>query len=110
MLTRASMKPKALLRLLFVVSMTLLIIVAAPTIAPKWRQMELMRQSEPIHEALKAYHQKHGGYPESLDPIGISSREEGPIYYQREGGSYLLWFGTSLGESLTYRSNEGKWR
>lgn len=104
------MKLKPLLRLLFVASLTLLIIVAALLLAPKWRQMELMRQSEPIHEALKAYHQKHGGYPESLDQIGIPSREEGPIYYQREGSSYLLWFGTRLGESRTYQSNQGRWR
>lgn len=69
-----------------------------------------MRQSVPIHEALKAYHQKHRSYPEALDQIGIPSREEGPIYYQREGGSYLLWFGTRLGESQTYRSQEGFWR
>lgn len=110
MLTRASMNPKALFRLLLVASLTLLIFVAALLLAPKWRQMELMRQSEPIHEALKAYHQKYGGYPESLDQIGIPSQEEGPIYYQHEGSSYLLWFGTRLGESQTYRSHEGFWR
>lgn len=104
------MPPKALLRLLFVASLTLLIIVAALLLAPQWRQMELMRQSEPIHEALKAYHQKHGSYPDALEQIGIPSREEGPIYYQREGSSYLLWFGTRLGESRTYRSKEGYWR
>lgn len=104
------MKLKTLLRLLFVASMVLLIIVAALTIAPKWQQMELMRQSKPIHEALKAYNQKHRSYPDSLDQIGIPSREAGPIYYQREGDSYLLWFGTRLGESRTYRSSEGYWR
>jgi hypothetical protein len=104
------MKPKALLRLLFVASMVLMIFVAALIIAPKWRQMEFMRQSEPIHEALKAYHLKHCGFPDSLDQIGIPSREEGPIYYQREGSSYLLWFGTRLGESRTYCSSEGYWR
>jgi hypothetical protein len=58
--------------------MALLIFVAALTIAPQWRAMELMRQSVPIHEALKAYHLKHGGYPDSLDQIGIPSRDEGP--------------------------------
>jgi hypothetical protein len=104
------MKLKILLRLLFVASMVLLIFVAALTIAPQWRQTELMRQSEPIHEALKAYHLKHGSYPDALDQIGIPSREEGPIYYQRESSSYLLWFGTSLGESRTYHSSEGYWR
>lgn len=90
--------------------MALLIFVAALTIAPQWRAMELMRQSEPIHEALKAYQQKHGSYPDALDQIGIPSREEGPIYYQREGSSYLLWFGTRLGESRTNHSSEGYWR
>lgn len=87
------MKPKALLRLLFVASMALLIFVAGLLLLPKWRQMELMRQSEPIQEALKTYHQKHRSYPDALDQIGIPSREEGPIYYQREGSSYMLWFG-----------------
>jgi ABC-type nickel/cobalt efflux system permease component RcnA len=51
------MKLKTLLRLLFVASMALLIFVAGLLLLPKWRQMELMRQSEPIHEALKTYHQ-----------------------------------------------------
>lgn len=70
-----------------------------------------MRQSEPIRASLENYRQQHGRYPTSLAEIGIVERDDGPIYYRRESEStYILWFGTTLGESKTYQSTDGRWR
>lgn len=70
-----------------------------------------MRQSESIRVSLESYRQQQGHYPDSLDQVSIAERLDGPIYYERESeSSYRLWFGTTLGESLTYSSTEGKWQ
>lgn len=39
--------------------------------------------------------------PETLSTAGIAEPDE--IYYRREAdGTYVLWFGMQLGESVTY--------
>ncbi len=79
--------------------------------SPWWRARQLMRQSVPIQTSLEAYRQQRARYPVSLSEIGIVEREEGPIYYRRESESaYILWFGTTLGESETYHSTDRHWR
>ena len=90
------------------------LLVAATIIAilvkPRWQEHKLMRESEPIQASLESYRQTHGQYPESLTQIGISGKLEGPIFYRQESrASYLLWFGTSLGESRTFDSTDHKW-
>lgn len=75
----------------------------------EWRHHQLIRQAGPIHSALEDYHAQHGTYPESLSAAKISEPNE--LYYQREpDGSYLLWFGTTLGESTTYCSKTQEWQ
>lgn len=74
------------------------------------REHRLMRQAEPIQVSLESYRQQHGYYPDSLSQIGLVEREEGPLYYHRESeSSYILWFGTALGESMTFNSTDRKW-
>jgi hypothetical protein len=35
---------------------------------------------------------------------------KGPVFYEKkEEDHYIVWYGTSLGESNTYDSKEGKW-
>jgi hypothetical protein len=44
-------------------------------------------------------------------PIGIEEKEEGPIYYRKESETkFVLWFGTILGESVTYNSDTKEWK
>jgi hypothetical protein len=74
------------------------------------RAHRLMRQAEPIQASLESYRQQHGHYPDSISQIGLVEREEGPLYYQRESeSSYILWFGTTLGESVTFNSTDRRW-
>ena len=59
---------------------------------------------------LEQYRAAHARYPASLRDIGIAETMEGPVYYERRGDdAYLLWFGTSLGESGIYDSKTKQW-
>ena len=75
---------------------------------PRWRAHQLIQQAEPILASLESYHQQHGRYPESFSEAGIPEPEE--LYYTRmQDGSYIVWFGTTLGESVSFRSIDHKW-
>jgi hypothetical protein len=42
--------------------------------------------------------------------MGLEDSESGPVYYQKTTDStYIVWFGTVLGESATYKSSTKKW-
>jgi regulatory protein YycI of two-component signal transduction system YycFG len=49
--------------------------------------------------------------PNSLSELGIIEKEEGPIYYSKiDSNRYVIWFGTTLGESQTYDSEKRNWK
>ncbi len=49
--------------------------------------------------------------PETLWEIGIEEKEDSPIHYKKESETkYILWFGTTLGESVTYNSDTKEWK
>jgi hypothetical protein len=49
--------------------------------------------------------------PKSLDEVGVRESEEGPIFYRQLSESrYELWYGTTLGESVTYDSDRKTWK
>jgi hypothetical protein len=51
-----------------------------------------------------------GKLPDKLSEAGVKEKEAGPIYYsKRTETQYILWFGTTLGESITYDSDTKKW-
>jgi hypothetical protein len=53
----------------------------------------------------------NGRLPDSLRELGVPESEEGPIYYRRlTDSTYEIWFGTGLGESVTYNSDTATWR
>ena len=69
-----------------------------------------------IHQAnalvvkIKAFHHRQGKLPTSLRDVGMRDSEEGPFYYQKCSDTrFLVWFGTSLGESMTYDSSSDSW-
>ena len=77
-------------------------------LVPSWHRQQLIRQSVPVQQALEKYRQQHGSYPESLSAAKISGPEA--VYYQRQSdGSYILWFGLRLGESMTFHSTDQTW-
>lgn len=59
---------------------------------------------------IEAYRVSHGTLPPDLETLGINVSDDGPIFYQRKGDTeYILWFGTTLGESVTYSSKTKIW-
>ena len=64
-----------------------------------------------IIEKIEQFKTHEKRLPETLDEIGVPVSESGPIYYRRVGEDrYQLWYGTALGESVTYDSDRKDWR
>ncbi len=63
-----------------------------------------------VIEKIEKFQKENGRLPENLSEIGILEKEEGPVYYQKKDAeSFIVWFGTSLGESKTYTSSDDSW-
>jgi hypothetical protein len=64
-----------------------------------------------IVNKIENFKKDKGNLPKTLSEIGIEEKEEGPIYYRKESETkYILWFGTTLGESITYDSDTKEWK
>ena len=58
---------------------------------------------------VEAFRAGHGHLPDSLKDVGMNE-DDLSVYYRKDGDKhYILWFGTTLGESETYDSNTQKW-
>lgn len=74
------------------------------------RVNKLKNQGNEIIVRIENFRNSNDRVPRSLAEIGIEEKLEGPIYYEKKGGSqYILWFGMELGESVTYDSNTKQW-
>lgn len=74
------------------------------------RDVELIKQGDKLITKIEAYKKRTGNLPSSLQELGIKETEEGPFYYQKKDSvNFIVWFGTSLGESKTYYSDSKKW-
>ena len=72
----------------------------------------LIKEGNIIVQKVEAFNKQHQRLPNSLEEIGIAIKSETdpPLYYQkRDSLNYILWFGTSLGESKIYYSDSKKW-
>jgi len=75
------------------------------------RERNLINKRNKIVAKLEKYKKEQNKIPNSLNQIGIKKTEEGPLYYQKiDSTSYIISFGTSLGESTTYYSNQKQWK
>ncbi len=77
----------------------------SPWLSDQW----MIHRGNQIVSRIDAYHASHGQLPDRLDRIGIGGNEEGPFYYERRDGSYILWYGKALGESMIYRGATHNW-
>jgi len=66
------------------------------------------RAGNRIISAVESFKAAHHRLPASLAEMNI---EEERVYYCRAktDGQYLVWFGTTLGESKTYDSRTARW-
>jgi hypothetical protein len=59
---------------------------------------------------VEKFKQERGRLPNSLEELGVKSDESGPVFYEKKSESrYVVWYGTSLGESTTYDSEVRRW-
>jgi hypothetical protein len=58
---------------------------------------------------IEEFRKAKGQLPDSLSEAGGQDSESCPCYCKTGDGSYLVWYGTTLGESETYNSETRKW-
>jgi len=68
------------------------------------------RMSRDITEKVGDFRRHQGRLPLSLDEVGVPESEIFPRYKRISTSDYEVWFGTVLGESLTYESSTRAWR
>lgn len=74
------------------------------------RDRRLKQEARPVITAAEAWRAAHGHYPESIPITSPPGLPDGELFYKRESdGSFIIWYGLSLGESNTYRSVTGAW-
>jgi hypothetical protein len=62
-------------------------------------------------EQIEQFKKEKKKLPLNLSEIEIQEKEDSPAYYQKESDStYIIWYGTALGESKTYYSKKQKWQ
>lgn len=69
-----------------------------------------MTEGNKLVDKIESYRVLNHKLPYSLADLGIKETEEGPLYYQKKDSvNYIVWYGTSLGESTTYNSQTKTW-
>jgi hypothetical protein len=58
---------------------------------------------------VEEYRRVKGRLPNSLSEVGVEEDESCPCYCKTSDNSYIVWNGTTLGESDTYDSQTKKW-
>jgi hypothetical protein len=65
--------------------------------------------SNEIVTKVERFRKSSGHLPEGLSDIGLESNESCPCYCKTSNDSYMVWYGTTLGESDTYDSRTKQW-
>lgn len=74
-------------------------------------QSSKMKIAQNLINQIEEYYHVKGFYPKSLEDLGLKESEEGPIYYKNvDNKYYILWFGTTVGESKEYDCRTKHWR
>jgi hypothetical protein len=76
----------------------------------KTREQRLLADGNALIERINAFQRANHRLPENLGELGIAETEEGPLYYQKISSErYTVHFGTTVGESMIYRSDRRAW-
>jgi hypothetical protein len=69
-----------------------------------------IRKGNEIVGRIEAFRQQQHGLPSSLAEAGMSESDQGKYFYKRcTDTRYIVWFGTSLGESMNWDSISHRW-
>jgi hypothetical protein len=76
----------------------------------KSREQRLMEEGNALIERIDSFQKTTQRLPENLGELGIEEKMEGPLYYQKVSAEhYMVYFGTTVGESMIYRSEKRAW-
>lgn len=91
-------------------TLALIVLVSALLFGCKSREQRLTEQGNALIERIDSFQKATHRLPESLKELGIEEKMEGPLYYQKlSTDRYTVYFGTTVGESMIYRSEKGAW-
>ena len=72
------------------------------------RDRRLMHRGNEIVRKIERFRSKEKRLPGSLEDLGVVG--ENDLFYNRwDSVNYMIWYGTDLGESMTYYSDSRKW-
>ena len=83
--------------------------------APDWlKYWSEMRNGNRIIALIESYQDQFGHPPDDLEQLGVNNLgmmgdSQGVYYRKSENNNYVVWFGTTLGESVSYCSEVNKW-
>lgn len=73
-------------------------------------EKELKTQGNELVKKVEEYKKNTGKLPSGLKDMGLEESMEGPLFYERKDSvNYMIWFGTTLGESMIYYSDTKEW-
>ena len=73
-------------------------------------EKKLIKQGDELVSKIEEYKEQKGYLPNSIEDVGIKETMEGPLFYVRmDSVNYMVYFGTSLGESMIYYSDTKEW-
>jgi type II secretory pathway pseudopilin PulG len=72
------------------------------------RDRRLIDKGNEIVSMIEEYKVRKKRLPNSLEELGINNENE--LFYNKwDSVNYMVWYGTTLGESVTYYSDSRKW-
>lgn len=87
-----------------------LLIAVIIVLSCNFREQNLRNEGNQFIAKIESFKKDKNRLPNSLKNVGIEEKEEGPVYYLKTSETtYKVWFGTSLGESVTYDSEKREW-
>ena len=75
---------------------------------PGWDPWERYKAASVVSK-VERFRKAKGRLPRSLSELGVDYGESCPCYCKSGENSYIVWFGTTLGHSETYSSQNRKW-
>ena len=91
-------------------TIALIVLVSALLFGCRIREQRLTEQGNALIERIDAFQKATHRLPESLKELGLEETMEGPLYYQKVSAErYMVHFGTTVGESMIYRSEKRSW-
>jgi hypothetical protein len=73
-----------------------------------WRGQ--VNEGNELIQRIESYRREHRRLPDSVEETGIRNPDALRVFYQKcSDDRYIVWFGTTLGESMTYTSETRKW-